>query len=159
MKYQAANWKSTQAKIGLNESYRVLVQLIDEILNAYSPTLQASPTPSASASSPNRLRVRDAKGSEQEVEIVQLSQRGERLFWGRTEVTFAGYLKQDMHVIFPVPTFEMMNPHILKLMRNELSQNQYERSLRYWRACEIRIQELGTHYENSLLEQLRAWLT
>jgi len=159
LKYQDANWKRPQAKMVLNESYRVLIQLIDEILESYSPTLQASPAHSSRVGSPSHVRVVDAKGHEHSVEIKQLSQKRKRLFLNRMEVTFAGYLKHDINVIFPFPTLEVMNAHVLQRMREELAEHRYEQSLEYWRACELRIQELGSHYENGLLGQLRAWLT
>ncbi|MCZ6678307.1 MAG: hypothetical protein O7E52_13770 [Candidatus Poribacteria bacterium] len=160
VRYQAANWKNLQAKIVMNESYRVLIQLIDEAIDTYSPALQVSPPlPEDHAGAPNRVRVRTAKGTEQEVDISRLTRKDDRLFLDRTEVAFAGYLKQDINVIFPVATFDVMNPHILKLMRQELTQHQYVRAVEYWRACEIRIQELGKHYESGLLGQLRTWLT
>ena len=159
LKYQDANWKRPQAKMVLNESYRVLIQLIDEILESYSPTLQASPAHSSRVGSPSHVRVVDAKGHEHSVEIKQLSQKRKRLFLNRMEVTFAGHLKHDINVIFPFPTLEVMNAHVLQRMREELAQHRYEQSLEYWRACELRIQELGSHYESGLLGQLRAWLT
>ena len=157
IQYQSANWKKLQAKVAMNESYHVLIQLIDEIVNAYSPTLQASPA-SSGVNAPGRVHVRDAKSNEQIVETKHLSRKGDRLFLDRKEVTFAGYLKQDINTIFPVPTFEVMNCHILKLMRDELIEHQYEQAVEYWRACELRIQELGAHYESGLWGQLRTWL-
>ena len=159
LKYQDANWKRPQAKMVLNESYRVLIQLIDEILESYSPTLQASPAHSSRVGSPSHVQVVDAKGHEHSVEIKQLSQKRNRLFLNRMEVTFAGYLKHDINVIFPFPTLEVMNAHVLQRMREELAEHRYEQSLEYWRACELRIQELGSHYESDLLGQLRTWLT
>jgi hypothetical protein len=48
LKYQAANWEKVQAKVAMNESYRVLIQLIDEILNAYDlkhPGISAASSP------------------------------------------------------------------------------------------------------------------
>ena len=151
LKYQAANWEKVQAKVAMNESYRVLIQLIDEILNAYDLKLQASPPHRARASSQSYIRVRDAKGAEREVSIKVVSQKGRRLFLDRDEVTFTGYRKRDIHIILSVPIFEVMSPHVLKRIRQELTQYQYKKSVECWCACEIRIQELGKRYETGLL--------
>ena len=103
LQYQAANWKTGQAKIVMNESYHILVHFIDEILKAYSPALQAPSAHGSSAGSPSHVRIRDAEGNEQIVEIKQLSQKGNRLFLDRTEVTFAGYLSRDINIHFSGP--------------------------------------------------------
>jgi hypothetical protein len=156
---QTANWKQPETRVAMNESYRALHQLIDEILNAYSPTLQAAPDGGqARANLSLQVRIRDHRGAEKVVSIKELARKGERLFVNRAPVKFVGYLKQDINVIFPAPTLEVMNPHVLRQMRDCLAQCQYERAIEHWRRCEIRIRELGKRYESDLLSQLRAWL-
>ena len=159
IKYQKANWKRLQAKDVMEESYLELILLIDEILESYNPDLQKSPESVSTIELPNHILVRDVNENDHVVAIEQLSHKEEGLFLNDMKVVFAGYRKHDINVILPVPTLEVMNFEILQLIREELMQNQYKQSFEHWRACELRIQELGHRYESGLLGQLYKWLT
>ena len=143
----------------MEESYLELILLIDEILECYNLDLQKSPESVSTIELPNHILVRDASKNNHVVAIEQLSHKKDGLFLNDMEVVFAGYRKRDINVIFPVPTLEVMNLDILQSVREELMQNQYKRSFEHWRACELRIQELGHRYESGLLGQLYKWIT
>ena len=103
--------------------------------------------------------MKDHRATEKTVKLSQLRRKENRLYAEGSPVTFVGYLQPDISIIFPIPTFEVMNPHVLKQMRDSLASRQYESAFRQWRTCEIRLQELGAQYESELLEQLQTWLT
>lgn len=167
-KYQEADWKTNQVSVVLNESYRTLIRLMEEILSGYNALLQVSPT-GGQHTSPKQVRIRTATNQEQAVDLADLSYQPDSLTSGKVqyrsftteqsmEVQFAGFLKEDLNIIFPLSVFDVFNPHVLNIMLGEFKQRQHGRALDFWRQAELRIQQLGDAYQTELHEQLIGWL-
>jgi len=167
-KYQEADWKSNQVNIVLNESYRTLILLIEELLAGYNATLQVSPI-GVGRKIPNQVRIRVENGIEQVTNLTELSKSVDRINGNMVmyqpiasgpsaPAEFVGFLKTDLNIIFPLPLFDLLNPHVLKIMLGEFKQRQHHQTMEFWRQSEIRIQQLGDSFETELHEQLIGWL-
>ena len=167
-KYQEADWKTNQVNVVLNESYRTLILLIEELLASYNANLQVAPI-STGEKTPSKVRIRTGSGSEQVVDITEFSKsveqvtknsityRSKGLGQSRTG-EFAGFLKSDVNIVFPLSTFDILNPNVLRIILGEFKQRQHQETMEYWRQSELRIQKLGDSFKAELHEQLIGWL-
>ena len=167
-KYQEADWKTNQVNVVLNESYRTLILLIEELLASYNANLQVAPI-STGEKTPSKVRIRTGSGAEQVVDITEFSKsveqvtknsityRSKGLGQSRTG-EFAGFLKSDVNIVFPLSTFDILNPNVLRIILGEFKQRQHQETMEYWRQSELRIQKLGDSFKAELHEQLIGWL-
>ena len=83
-KYQEADWKTNQVSVVLNESYRTLIRLMEEILSGYNALLQVSPT-GGQHTSPKQVSIRTATNQEQAVDLADLSYQPDSLTSGKVQ--------------------------------------------------------------------------
>ena len=154
IKYQEAEWKVDQAEEVKNKSYRLMAQLIEEILSGYDSERQVS-SKTSTFTPPKRVRIRTMDQSPKIVSVDEINQKKDKIFWNQTEVLFDCYLEEDIHAIFPNVTLEIINLRALEEMRIELLGCEHGQTFENWRACKIKTQELGGQYNMKLLKQLQ----